>query len=176
MEAPMLPDMPLLVKCPKCSQIIWIDEAKIIREIEWYEMQATLKRAKYPSELSENDYLAMLSRGKLPREKELYVRHRAWWIANDTYRYGNNNNVSFSVAQENNLINLAKMLDENDMNQWVMKLEILRELGKFDECINLRHPTSRDESLRSRIDFIKRLAREKSRTVALLKDEQKRRK
>lgn len=42
-----------------------------------------------------------------------------------------------SQAEESNLVALAELLDEANINNLIMKAEILRELGRFDEAVSL---------------------------------------
>ena len=56
------------------------------------------------------------------------------------------------------------MLDETEPNQRILKAEIARELGEFDECLRLlSHPF--DERYDHAVGFIKKLAEEKIRVV-----------
>jgi len=177
MVAPMLPDRPSLVKCPKCGTLFWVNEAKELGR--WYLWQEPRddKDKKWanivePSLPSEVDLLNMLSTDKLSKEKELYVRRSAWWIANDAVRMNENATVSFSPAQEENLLALANLLDEKDPNQRIMKAEILRELGKFEECVKLLEP-SFDNDYHTVAVLIKELAEQKSRLVRETKKDKK---
>jgi hypothetical protein len=56
------------------------------------------------------------------------------------------------------------MLEEAEPNQRILKAEIARELGNFDECLELlSHPF--DERYGYAVGFIKKLAKEKVRVV-----------
>ena len=56
------------------------------------------------------------------------------------------------------------MLDEKEPNQRILKAEIARKLGEFDECLGLlSHPF--DERYGRAVGFIKKLAEEKVRVV-----------
>ena len=44
---------------------------------------------------------------------------------------------AFSKEQVKNLKALSAMLDESEPNQRILKAEIARELGEFDECLRL---------------------------------------
>ena len=59
-----------------------------------------------------------------------------------------------------NLKALSKMLNQTEPNQRILKAEIARELGEFDECLQLLlHPF--DERYAHAVGFIKKLAEEK---------------
>jgi hypothetical protein len=56
------------------------------------------------------------------------------------------------------------MLDEKEPNQRILKAEVSRELGEFDECLGLlTHPF--DERYGHAVGFIKKLAEEKVMVV-----------
>ena len=158
-EAKMLPNHPLLAKCPACQRLFWIDEA--------VEVDMGFDAAKGKQQVlapSEKELLGFLSGPALPRDKELYVRVRAWRSANDAWRWNPNATPAFSKDQEQNLKALSDMLDEKEPNQRILKAEIARELGNFDECIGLlSHPF--DERYGYAVGFIKKLAEEGIRVV-----------
>ena len=52
------------------------------------------------------------------------------------------------------------MLDESEPNQRILKAEIARELGEFDECLRLLSHQF-DERYEHAVGFIKKLAEEK---------------
>ena len=57
-----------------------------------------------------------------------------------------------------------EMLNEMEPNQRILKAEIARELGEFDECLELLSHAS-DEGYGHAIDFIKKFAEQKVRVV-----------
>jgi phage FluMu protein Com len=158
-EAKMLPNHPWLVKCPECKSLFWVDEA--------VEVDTGFDAAKGKQQvlaLSENELLGFLSGPALPRDKELYVRVWAWRSANDAWRRVPNATPAFSKDQVQNLHALSAMLDESGPNQRILKAEIARESGEFDECLRLlSHPF--DERYGHAVGFIKKLAEEKVRIV-----------
>jgi hypothetical protein len=56
------------------------------------------------------------------------------------------------------------MLDDTEPNQRILKAEIARELGEFDECLLLLSQPF-DERYAHAVVFIKKLAEEKVRVV-----------
>jgi hypothetical protein len=106
-EAKMLPDHPALVKCPKCSKFFWVEEAS--------EVAVGFDAAKGKEQVlapSEKDMLNFLAGPALPQDKEIYLRIRAFWSANDTWRSVPNATPAFSKKQVKNLQALSGMLDE----------------------------------------------------------------
>jgi hypothetical protein len=66
--------------------------------------------------------LEFLSGQALPKDKEIYLRMRAWRSANDAWRWNPNATPAFSKDQEQNLKALSKMLDETEPNQRILKV------------------------------------------------------
>jgi hypothetical protein len=92
------------------------------------------------------------------------VRVSAWRSANDAWRRVPNATPAFSKEQVKNLMALSDMLDETKPNQRILKAEIAREMGEFDECLGLlSHPF--DERYGHAVGFIKKLAEDKVRVV-----------
>ena len=158
-EAKMLPDHPWLAKCPACQGLFWVDEA--------VEMDTGFDAAKGKQQvlaLSEKELLRFLAGPSLPRDKELYVRVWAWRSANDAWRRVPNATPAFSKDQVQNLHALSDMLDEKKPNHRILKAEIARELGDFDECLLLLS-FQFDEGYDHARGVIKKLAEEEIRVV-----------
>ena len=131
-HAPMFPDHPQLAKCPVCGGLFWVQEAV---EVDYgFEAAEGKKKIQAPSEKELLDYLVGQA---LPRKQEKYLRFRAWWAANDSWRWLPNSTPSFSKEQVKNLKALSALLDESDSDQRIYKAEIARELGNFEECLLL---------------------------------------
>jgi hypothetical protein len=131
-EAKMLPDHPALVKCPVCNGLFWVEDA--------VEVDFGFEAAKGKPQLmapSEAEMLTYLASATLPKEKEIYLRFRAWWAANDAWRCLPNPKPAFSQEQVKNLKALSELLDESDQDQRIYKAEIARELGNFEKCLLL---------------------------------------
>ena len=158
-EAKMLPDHPALVKCPACSRLFWVDEA--VEVDTGFDAAKGKQQVLYPSG---KEMLEFLSGPALPANKELYVRVSAWRSANDAWRRVPNATPAFSKDQEQNLKALSDMLDEKEPNQRILKAEIARELGEFDECLQLLSRPF-DERYGHAVVFIRKLAEEKVRGV-----------
>jgi len=162
MDASMLPDRPWLVKCPNCDTLFWIDEARKLGE-----QNRNLENRSWPGAIdpdlpTEADFLSLLAAGELSEEKELYLRRRAWWAANDVIRADEAAVDSLLPAQEANLQAFATLLDEKNPDQWITKAEICRELKRFDDCIALLAQPFEGAHYSEVAAFIKELAEEKS--------------
>jgi hypothetical protein len=162
-EAKMLPDHPALVKCPVCGGLFWVDEAKEVDvgfEAAKGKPQVTALSAK-----EIQDFLA--GQEALPKDKEIYLRIRIWWLANDAWRWAPNPKPAFTPEQVKNLDDLSALFDESESNQRILKAEIAREMGRFDECLRLlTYQFGGDYGFV--VGFIKKLAEEKVRAVKQL--------
>jgi hypothetical protein len=134
--APMLPDFPNLVVCSKCDQFYWVKDAKKIAEIknsaELKEKYSNVEFIEFPTF---HQYFKALE--TIPDEK--YIRIRIWQSYNDYFRQGNEKDVTQDMQDLNakNLLALLKLLGELNQNDLLMKAEILRNLGWFDESKQL---------------------------------------
>ena len=167
--ASMLPDRPWLVKCPKCDTLFWIDEAKQLGEQRRWAKDKNWPNAIQPGHPTEAEFLSLLGSAELPEKKELYLRRRAWWAANDAARTNDTGTASWSPAQRANLQALANLLDERDSDQRITKAEVLRELKRFDDCIRLLTQPFDTERQAEVAAFIKGMAELKSWTVKEIK-------
>lgn len=157
--APMLPEHPWLAKCPVCGGLFFIDEAVEVEN--GFDAAKGKKQVLSPSE---KDLLNFLNGPALTNDKEFYLRMRAWWAANDIWRWLPNPKPAFSKEQVRNLKALSSLLDEADPDQRIFKAEIGRELGNFEECLVLLSYQF-DKGYEFSVGFIKRLAEEKVRAV-----------
>ena len=142
--APMLPEFPNLTKCKKCDTILWLNEIKEIGTCEaWSEKtKPKWKNADYADFLSITDLFRALELDvvKNDKGKELSVRHRIWWAFNDRIRSGRKEMYVQEIEEvlwKQNCLRLIELLDTKDVNQRIMIAELYRNLGKFDECMEL---------------------------------------
>jgi hypothetical protein len=153
-EAKMLPDHPALVKCPACSRLFWVEEAQ--------EVDSGFDAAKGKQQVmapTGQELLAYLAGQTLPKDKEAYLRIHAWWAANDGWRWVPNSKPAFTKEQVKNLDALSALMDEAEPGERLLKAEIARELGRFDECLRLlSYQFGEDYDLA--FAFIKSLAQE----------------
>ena len=132
--APMLPDQPLLVMCPLCQTLVWIDELRVISEDgSQKDSHGYFDKSVAYEMPSFNDYVTFLENNLLPSRKEHYVRLRLWWLDNDVRR-DNANEIPLSSREMSNLTAFAELLNEENATDLLMKAEVMRELGRFDEA------------------------------------------
>lgn len=154
--APMLPDQPWLVMCPHCHAPLWLDELEVLGVTAPRSAQNTFSGALRYEFPSVNDYFSVLESGVAELKKIRYIRLRAWWAGNDIRRT-KEAEVKISAREEENLIAFAEILDEANTNDLVMKAEVMRELGRFDDATALLTKVN-DNDLSQAIEIIKLLA------------------
>lgn len=163
-ETPMLPDQPWMVMCPHCHSPLWIDELETLGEIK----PRGKRGGKFKDAIAYEtptlvDYLAALGKGADTPEKERYVRLRAWWAGNDVRREATGD-IPLSSIETANLTVFSSMFDEADSNDLVMKAEVMRELGRFDDAMALL-ARSVDSGVAQAVEIIKRLVEGKDSHV-----------
>jgi hypothetical protein len=118
---------------------LWLDKARKLGEEDPFGSISSWPDAPGYEELTEQDYLTA-SKMKLANstEKIRYIRIRAWWAANDVLRRGGNEGTAgLSEEARGNLQSLLTDLSEDDEQQRLMKSEVARELGCFEEAERL---------------------------------------
>lgn len=137
----MCPDFPRLAKCPACHGLFWLAEAHTLGEIASSLVPPEEFRGSVPYAVpTEEEYLQALVESDLPRDKERYLRFRAWWSANDLVREDaerRRSSCAFSARQLGNLEKLSSLLDETAPQDRLLKAEIAREGGRFEEAAAL---------------------------------------
>jgi hypothetical protein len=140
-EAPMLPDNPWLRKSPSEGVLFWSDECEEIGSIEGWgsddeESHPEWEELEFAEEPDEADYLKAIEEGVGDTPEKLrYLHVRLWWAGNDVIR--KDPNKELSEEQLHHLGILNTLLSEDDSNQRLMRAEVCRELGKFDETMRL---------------------------------------
>ena len=134
--SPMLPEFPNLAICKTCDQFFWVKEAEEIERLDEYKHpDKKWEVVDYVESPSFHQYFKALE----TISAERYIRMKIWWSYNDYFRNGNQNEITPEVKElyTENLIVLLKILDEADDNDILMKAEIFRQLGWFDESREL---------------------------------------
>ncbi len=142
MDAPMMPSYPAYVGCPHCPASFWLEDTKEVGSISWGEeieitdlgsnsvQQKNHVRYKSPSE---EIYIQGLREANLSPEKEIYLRSKLMQLYNDVNRDQKIQKPA-SEAQIANWNRLFEILGSIETEQKLLKVEILREMGNFDEA------------------------------------------
>lgn len=136
-EAPMLPRNPPVVKCIHCDHIFWLQDASIVDEASpWAEQDSKWSHVKYVEEAGEEDYYNAIRDGLAKnKDEEFNLRLAAWWKRNDKFRTGQTDVVENSETWKANLEEIISLLNYDSENSIIMKAELFRELGLFDEAL-----------------------------------------
>jgi hypothetical protein len=144
-DAPMLPQQPPLTRCHGCDHFFWVRDARKEGELSPWARAEERKAAEGAQKvrwLRESEYPEALAAGLANTpERERTARTLAWWAANDARR---NHTSPAPRAQEDaarfhdNLERLLALLDTKDgPSDRLMRAEVLRELGRFEEALAL---------------------------------------
>jgi hypothetical protein len=165
----MLPETPLLVKCPHCGHMLWLDEATELGKGELFGLSSRWPDARKYAELTEPDYLAAVGMPLADSAKKVgYIRMRAWWAANDRLRHdGGQGTAELSEEARRNMESLLAGLSEADEKQRLMRAELARELGRFEEAERLLAMSYAD-GLQHAVRRISELVKERKTRVATL--------
>lgn len=139
--APMLPEFPDLTKCKKCDTIFWLSKLKEIGTYQWGDKtNSNWEKADNADFLDIEDYFKALNDNLAENmQEELFIRNRIWWKYNDRKRNGRNQFIDENDENKwrKNCNKLISLLDQSDLKQKIMAAEIHRNLGDFENCINI---------------------------------------
>ena len=148
----MLPSQPEAGTCPHCMALVWVYEAEKVGETpsieghhisEWSRIQAMTPRSYERLTKSVCDQV-LTSTKTLTEEKEIYLRLEYWYLANEVNR-SHNLKIPFSVKVKLNLRALLKLLEGTEDQKILIRAEIHRQLGEFEEAIRLLDYNFRDQ-------------------------------
>ncbi len=140
-DAAMLPLTPSAVRCPHCHSLLWISSLEEVGEIPG-PRGFGVPRPKYDhsfdtypfiENLETDDYLMALRKGGLSKDQEVYLRTMYWRLMNDPRRRSQFP-IALSVEEQDNLRNILPLVDQIDESSRLIRAEIHRELGEFEEC------------------------------------------
>lgn len=147
-DSPMMPRNPRLTKCHNCSGFFWVGDAKVIGEIDLedrYHNRAALNpiwvSAPYVCEMTELEYYEAIKAGLAAnQEREIELRIHAWWCENDADRSEKERSQQTEIFNPKKTENLTRLFEiiEDQSGMWqLVKSDVARQLGRFDEAIDL---------------------------------------
>ena len=158
--APMLPATPSVVRCAACRGVFWRTAAAEVGQFDAYRsdtesLDPEWHAAGYLHEPDEAEHLTALDRliASSPGE-ERGIRLVAWWRGNDRHR-----ETSPTPAPDNpkvvrrrhaNMHQLIALLDTAEPSDQLMRAEVLRQLGEFEQAtaiLSKRFPPEYDTAL-----------------------------
>lgn len=144
--APMLPDFPMIKCCDNCDRFFWLDKSTEV------DGAAKVPYAEFLTPFEYERSLEQLVNGE--EGIEVYIRRRILWGLNNNKREEPiiELNDEEKALFKRNAFRLLEILDENDPNELILKIELLRNLEFFDECYRLLAQVDEDYSwLKSRM-------------------------
>ncbi len=144
-EAPMLSEFPAVTRCYGCRAFFWIQDAPVRGEIpflasELDKIPAEWAGAPLVTVLARDEYVeAFDARLAHTPEQERYLLLHYWWAVNDPIRRGKQREIGkrYRRTFEDNLLKLCNALSEKMPEDRLIKAEIARELGYFDQTLRL---------------------------------------
>lgn len=171
-EAPMLPDLPRFVGCPYCPALLWLEDLETVGEVDPFMENGPFSHVAVYRRLEARALARAADTGACGEDpsRHLYLRVRAWWASNDRFRQTGRARPRSREATQN-LVHLFELLDERkSADQRLMKAEVARELGRFDETERLlASKVPKPYALAA--DTIRNLARHGNSVVAELRVE-----
>lgn len=139
--AVMLPEYPDFTKCGGCGKIMRLSKLSPVMEIE-VSSGEWMSRETYPYAkfLNIDDYLSALDEKEFSnREDECVIRLHLLWLFNDSVRYGQipGEQIEMPEIWSENCSRLKNLLNEETPRDIMLKAELCRNLGEFDDCIDL---------------------------------------
>jgi hypothetical protein len=140
MDAPMMPEYPAYVGCPHCKGSFWVEDTKVVKSFGFNEEREipdlTLDSNQNPIPYKDPTikiYLQGLDDLNITKENEIYLRSKLMQIYNDVNRDQKVQQPAIE-AQTENWNRLLEILDSNDTQEKLLKVEIYREMGNFEEA------------------------------------------
>jgi hypothetical protein len=147
MHAPMLPVTPQLAKCPHCASIVFLQNLELVEEREFlrpFELHIDEPNEE-PFEVKQHhsaktyeranflELIKFVNNNKLSSKVERIARIQAWRSGNDTRR-SSDTPGHLANTEITNLEQLLPLLDQPHDYSNLVKVEVLRNLGRFDEA------------------------------------------
>jgi len=170
-EGPMYDEGSAFLVCPGCKRSLWREDIPIHDSILDSEYFRDKSKKSLPSaeDIHGARFIDILRQAAWKNDmQERYVRTRAWWAWNDVFRADQRREFNFSTEQAENLERLLELFDPNDSQDSIAMAEVLRELGRFTECLRQLEQHA-DPDLLPVAEAIRQLANNGNRRVAILK-------
>ena len=138
--APMLPEFPFFIKCKNCNTFFWLKQNNEVKKYKFPKKPKENESIKEAEFLTIDEYLEAINLNiYLDNKEHKYIRMKLWWAYNDKLRENSNNEYSEAEYKvyENNCKELIKLLDKEDINEKLMIAELLRNIGKFEDCLEI---------------------------------------
>jgi hypothetical protein len=138
-EYPRLRPAKIVSRCPGCSAFIFIADARVLGDMDRADAPPEWKTAGFLEKLAETEWLDAIDAGvATTRARELQLRRHALWASNAPYHKDPASWIEFAARSPRdraNALALLELLDPGDPDEALLRVELLRELGRFDEAL-----------------------------------------
>jgi hypothetical protein len=150
--APMLPQAVRVTRCPSCRKTFFVEDAEQLGT-DWRYRAFGSEREPVPKEWEEASMVEGADADDLQdaigqttdSDRLRFLRMELWHKHNNPLREEPRKRSRSSPAGfVENLEALALLMDEGDVQDRLVKAEIWRELGRFDEAVNLLQDVPKD--------------------------------
>ncbi len=126
-DAMMMPEQAIVASCKSCEQVVWLTDLEPLEEPD--EDTVTSYR-----ELKAREYLDLVEKeSSADKERMLMLRTWAWQKSNHARRRKAKASP-FTDRERNNMFELDALLSDEWENELLMKIELARELGNFEQA------------------------------------------
>lgn len=177
MDAPMLPDEQPFLISPHSGNLHWVEDLVLVEKVDFFNNNLTMAEIEktHPGALwawEESLMEAVLnhleSHANLTPKREEILRIFAWHLSNDPVRQDPPGDAIRTQEMQANMEKLEQILTHaNQPDARLMRAELLRELGRFEESLALLKRV-RSVSRKIARDTIRELARRKETMVSRL--------
>jgi hypothetical protein len=129
----MMPDIPRFTKCYKCGLIFNQHHCPKTEsqseETDRYPQIIALEKEDLITALGQNAHRGI-------KDDEIYLRIRLWWAMNPRpFHTKETKSLYVDATYRENALALLNLPDELDDAAFLLKAELHRNLGQFDECL-----------------------------------------
>lgn len=173
--SPDQPRTPEFVQCGDCSDYYWLEAAEEVGQVaaeaepsRASDQEQAWLRAPRVESLTQEQYWHAIDSGFAARDSmEILLRLLAWWRSNDPLREDRAQLSTWPARAEDNAHRLLTLLNPESTEHRMIEAEILRRLGRFEECLQVLDKVG-DPELEPAVSRLRQLALAGDRSVAVL--------
>jgi hypothetical protein len=129
MEAPMLPEVPSIIRCEQCALIFKLD-----RDLRLYSLPSDTQKTFFADCLDIKGWTEALEMKLYENDiQELNYRYHLLWKYNDPFRKATEApcNLASDPAYVKNILRMLDLMDKEDAQDMVFAAEMNRLIGRF---------------------------------------------